>query len=271
MLAYALAFTLAQSQTPPDCCGMDIFMSDPEFIALHPLKKLKDWKPAKGEMTEFTTSEGKAKAFWVKPDGPDKPVIIMIHEFWGLNDNIRQTAEKMNTDTGYGVLAIDMYKGQVAEDASQARTYMGQVTEAYGQAVVAGAVKAIKGGELYSAPHVGTIGYCFGGGWSHKAAIAGGEDVDACVIYYGMPVTNQAELAKLKAPVLMVWPTQDNFINKEVVDRFKAAMEEANKPLTVESYDANHAFANPSNARYDKDSAEDAWSKTLAFYKKSFS
>jgi len=169
------------------------------------------------------------------------------------------------------VLAIDMYKGRIATDAQKAGEYMGSVSETYGQSVVAGAVKALKDGSVYKASSIGTVGFCFGGGWSQRAAVAGGSDVDACVIYYGMPDISARALERLQAPVLMIWPTRDQWINKKVVDDFKAAMKKAGKPLRVESYDADHAFANPSNAGHNKKMADDAWAKTLAFYREHLS
>jgi carboxymethylenebutenolidase len=269
--AMVLSAALYQQKAAADCCDFNEFAKDPLFASMHPLKVLEGWEATKGKMTEFTTATGgKAKAFWVAPEGKDKPVVIMVHEWWGLNDNIKSTAEKLNTETGYGVLAIDMYKGQVASTPADARAYMGAVQEAHGVSVAAGAVKAVKQGELYKASSIGTVGYCFGGGWSHKTAIAGGKDVDACVIYYGIPDTSPAAMSKLKAPVLMIWPTKDGWVNKEVVDGFKAAMKKAGHSLKVEAYDADHAFANPSNARYNEKAASDAWNKTLAFYRANF-
>lgn len=250
------------------CCVFNEFSLDPAFNSMHPLKAPTGWIADDGEMTTFKDSAGRTtKAFWVEPKGT-KACIVMVHEYWGLNDHIKETAEKLHDETGYGVLAIDMYKGKIAATGQEAGALMRGVDEAYGKSVVAGAVKALKDGSVYKASSIGTVGYCFGGGWSHRTAIAGGADVDACVIFYGAPETSQSELKKLNAPVLMMWPTRDNWINKELVDGFKTAMKTAGKSLQVEAYDADHAFANPSNARHDPEATKDAWAKMLAFYKK---
>ena len=95
----------------------------------------------------------------------------------------------------------------------------------------------------------------------------GRSKVQACVIYYGMPSTDPDDLAKLRAPVLMFWGTQDGFINAKVVSGFEAAMKKAGKPIKTHSFNAVHAFANPSNPKYDKEAAEKSHAETLAFFK----
>ncbi|MCH8979800.1 MAG: dienelactone hydrolase family protein [Armatimonadetes bacterium] len=268
----ALLSVLQPSQDPACPCAFNLFAADPAFATMHPLKAPTGWTPLLGEMISFKDDDGRAtKAFWVKPGEEGKPCIVMVHEWWGLNDHIKETAEGLAEETGYGVLAIDMYKGRLATTAEKAGEYMGSVSESYGKSVVAGAVEALKDGSVYKASSIGTVGFCFGGGWSQKAAVAGGADVDACVIYYGAPDISDDALARLQAPVLMIWPTRDRWINKQLVDDFSAAMKKAGKSLRVEPYDADHAFANPSNARHNKKMADDAWAKTLAFYKEHLS
>lgn len=268
MLATLALMSVMQDPACP-CCVFNEFSLDPAFNSMHPLKAPTGWVPVDGKMTTFKDADGRlTKAFWVAPSGDTTACIVMVHEYWGLNEHIKETAEKMHNETGYGVLAIDMYKGKVASTGQEAGALMRAVDESYGKSVVAGAVKSLKDGSVYKASSIGTVGYCFGGGWSHRTAIAGGKDVDACVIYYGAPEISQSELKKLNAPVLMMWPTQDQWINKELVDGFKAAMKTAGKSLRVEAYDANHAFANPSNARHSKEASADAWAKMIAFYKK---
>ena len=86
-------------------------------------------------------------------------------------------------------------------------------------------------------------------------------------MYYGMPVTDASDLLQLNAPVLGIFAKQDGWITPEVVDNFAFAMKKAHKELEVHSYDADHAFANPSNPDYNKEAKEDAWNKTIAFFK----
>jgi carboxymethylenebutenolidase len=106
-----------------------------------------------------------------------------------------------------------------------------------------------------------------GGGYSLQAAILLHEQVLGCVMYYGMPETDIAKLAQLQADVMMIWPNQDKWINEEVVNTFKANMESAGKKLKVLEYTADHAFANPSNPKFNEEAASDAYGKVLDFIK----
>jgi len=116
---------------------------------------------------------------------------------------------------------------------------------------------------------VGTVGWCFGGGWSLMTGIV--EPVDATVVYYGRVDYPEDQLARLKGPVLGHFATRDKWINRAMVDRYEAAMRAAGKTYTSYWYDADHAFANPTGARYDVDDARVAWERTLAFLKANLS
>ena len=263
---------ILMSDGPKSCCGGDMakFTSDPNFVAAHYTPKEFHFQPLEGTDITIKDANGKpANAFYVKPKEGSKVAIVMIHEFWGLNDFIKKEAEKLHESTGYAVLAVDLYEGKLGKTAEQASTLMANVDKARCKAIVAGAVIDLKRGDLGSAfAKIGTVGYCFGGGWSHETAIQGGANVQACAMYYGMPDDAPEALAKLKAPVLMIHATQDQWINEKVVDEFQVAMDKAGKSLKVLHYNAAHAFANPSNPRYDKTSADDAYTHLLAFYKK---
>jgi carboxymethylenebutenolidase len=100
-----------------------------------------------------------------------------------------------------------------------------------------------------------------------QASLFAGKQAAACVIYYGMPEEDLSRLKNLNCDVLNIWPTQDQWINKAVIDKFEANMKEAGKKVTTRPYEADHAFANPSNPKYSKEMAEDAWAATLAFFR----
>lgn len=262
----ALMFVLGQK---PSCCsGMAVFASDPSFIAAHLAPAALNFRAKEGKMVAFKSADGRAgHGFFVPASKGNKDAILMFHEWWGLNDHIKQEAEKLHDELGAAVLAVDLYDGKMTSDPQEAGKLMGAMDQPRGKSLVDGALAAVQNGALDNAKSIGTIGWCFGGGWSHRAAIEGGKNVQACVIYYGMPSTDPADLAKLKAPVLMFWGTQDGFINAKVVSGFEAAMKKAGKSLKTHSFDAVHAFANPSNPKYDKAAAATSHAETLAFFR----
>lgn len=261
---------LVQAGTQPACCsGMAQFVEDPAFAAAHLPPAPIRFQAKDGKTVTFKVKGGAAgHGFFVPANKGNNEAILMFHEWWGLNDNIRNEAEKLHGELGAAVLAVDLYDGKVTADAQEAGKLMQGMNQARGVALVNGALDAIKDGDLAKAKRIGTIGWCFGGGWSHRASIEGGSHVQACVIYYGMPTTDPADLARLKAPVLMFWGTQDGFINAKVVGNFEAAMKKAGKPITTHSSNAVHAFANPSNPKYDKAAAATSHTETLAFFRR---
>lgn len=262
-----LALTALSAPGQSCCTGMAAFASDPGFAAEHAAPLPLAWKAKLGETVRFPTSDGKqGSGFFVPAVKGNRKAVLMFHEWWGLNDYIKREAESLHQELGAAVLAVDLYDGKVTDDPKTAGGIMAAMDQRRGNAIVDGALAFVK--DVAMAKSVGTIGWCFGGGWSHRAAIAGGKDVKACVIYYGMPSTDPAELARLRAPVLMFWGKQDGFINAKVVGDFEAAMKKAGKPLTTQSFDAPHAFANPSNPKYDKAAAADSHSRALAFFRR---
>ena len=193
------------------------------------------------------------------------PGLIVIHEWWGLNDNIRTMAERLAAE-GYVALAVDLYGGEVAETPEQARTLMGGSMER-GEALTANLAQAYDYLQLQqNADAVGSIGWCFGGGWSLRAALALPDQLDAAVIYYGQLVTDPDRLAVLDMPVLGIFGAEDEGIPLDQVRAFEQTLDSLGNDVTVEVYEgAGHAFANPSGERFVPDAAEDAWQKTLAF------
>lgn len=203
--------------------------------------------------------------YLARPGEPGGSAVLVIHEWWGLNDNIRAMARRL-ADEGHLALAVDLYEGEVAEDrdtaralATRARDQTERGAENMGQAL------AWLRDEL-GAEKVGVIGWCFGGGWSLATALAEPEGIDATVIYYGRLVTDEEELAPLASPVLGIFGALDGGIPVETVREFEAALETLGKEASIHVYEgADHAFANPTGTRYQAAAAEDAWDKTVAF------
>jgi carboxymethylenebutenolidase len=223
------------------------------------------FSPQQGSFVTFKTSDGKeGRAFEVKAPVKTDKYLFVFHEWWGLNDYIRQEAEKLQKDLkNVNVLALDLYDSKVATTREDAMKYVGEAKQERVRAIIQGAF-----GYVGAKAEVGTIGWCYGGGWSLQTAIMGGNRVVACVVYYGSPETDLEKLKALHAPVLGIFGEQDKGITPARVKAFEADMKKAGRPLTVKMYDADHAFANPSNPKHDKDATADAYKRTIAFLQK---
>jgi carboxymethylenebutenolidase len=219
-----------------------------------------------GEEVKYARADGlEVSGYYSKPADPaggDLPGLIVIHEWWGLNDNVRRMTDQLAAQ-GYRALAVDLYEGQVADSPERAREIMQGVDEERATANLRRAYEYLAG---QGADRVGVLGWCFGGGWSLQAALAMPDELDAAVIYYGRLVTDREQLAQLEMPVLGLFGAEDEGIPVESVREFESVMKELDKDVTVQVYEgANHAFANPTGDRYDAEAAEDAWSRTTAF------
>lgn len=197
--------------------------------------------------------------------GANAPGLIVIHEWWGLNDNIRQAAKRLAGE-GYVALAVDLYEGESAAVPKDAMKLMTKLSEnaARGEENLRQAYAYLDA--TIGAPKVGSIGWCLGGNWSLRAAIALPDELDATVIYYGSLVTDEAELAPLQMPVLGNFAEDDPIIPLDTVAAFEQTLQKLGKYVDIKVYEgAKHAFSNPSGMAYDAVAAEDAWARTTAF------
>lgn len=268
-LLLTAVFTFAQSDFICHTESTEKFAmlaSNKAFNAEHPMPRpYIHVTEADGKMITIKTNGVDANAYLLKAKEATDNWIFVFQEWWGLNDNIKRMAEDLHRDLGnVNVLALDMYDGKVATDRENAGKYMQDFKQERGDAIVRGAL-------AYAGPKakVGTIGWCFGGGQSLLATLTSGKQAKACVMYYGFPVEDVAVLKTLSCDVLNIWPTQDQWINKAVMDKFDANMKAAGKNLTIKSYDANHGFANPSNpmGNYNEAAAKDAYQNTMEFFR----
>ncbi len=192
------------------------------------------------------------------------PALIMIHEWWGLNDNVRAMADRLAAE-GYMVLAVDLYSGKTAETPEEARQLMLGVVEDPDSARE-NLRMAWEFLDTAGAPRIGSLGWCFGGAWSLKAAQLLGEDLDAAVIYYGQVTDDEEKLAAVSAPLLGLFAADDQGIKVDSVNAFREALDRLRKHNEIHIYPGvGHAFANPTGRNYNADAAEDAWAKTLDF------
>lgn len=242
------------------------FASDVKFAQAHEAPKPLALDSLRGEMITFATVSGEGRAYFLKTPKASSKVVFVFHEYWGLNDYIKREAQRIQKDLGdVSVYAIDLYDGKVATTPEDAGKLVQSVSESRARAIIEGAIA--KAG---SDAKIATIGWCFGGGWALQAAIMAGIQTQGCVIYYGMPETDISVLKTLQGPVLGHFASKDAWITPAVVADFKKNMKAAGKKLTVHMYNADHAFANPSNPKYDKKLSAQAYKKTLAFFKEIF-
>lgn len=197
-------------------------------------------------------------------DYPRLPAVIMVHEWWGLNDNIRMMARRLAGE-GYQVLAVDLFDGQLATTSARARSLV-EAASKNPDAVISNLQGAATFLRERGAPRVAVLGWCFGGGWSLQAALQIPEQVDAAVVFYGRPETDRAALARLDAPLLGIFGAEDGSIPVPQVREMEATLRQLGKDVDIRVYEgANHAFANPSGPAYNPQSAADAWGRTTVF------
>jgi carboxymethylenebutenolidase len=193
------------------------------------------------------------------------PGLLVIHEWWGLNDNIRSMVRRLAAE-GYIALAVDLYGGAVAEQPAEAQALMAEII-----GDPEGVRDNLRQGydylERYAfSPRIGSIGWCLGGRWSLQTALMLPDELDAMVMYYGSVVTDEEILDTLQMPILGFFGEQDRSIPIAEVQEFRNALTRLGKTAEVRIYaGADHAFANPSGGNYSPVAAEDAWNRTLGF------
>jgi carboxymethylenebutenolidase len=224
---------------------------------------------AKSETVSYKSGDETVKSYLVLPTSAGKhPAIVVIHEWWGLNDWVKEQAQHF-ADQGYVALAVDLYRGQVAATPDDAHILMRGLPDDRGLRDLEAAFAYLSSRPDVETNRIGAIGWCMGGGWAIKLA----EDqpkLAAFVVNYGSLPTDNAIIAKIQAPMLGNFGAEDKGIPPEAVNAFEAKMKAAGKSADIKIYDgAGHAFQNPNNTQgYRKDATEDADKRIDAFFRK---
>ncbi len=272
LLAFAISMAFFSCETNvvpvdfvmchPAAASMADFTFDKKFLAAHPVPVKKQFDLA-GESIKFPCADGKeGQAYLVRSETETKKWLLLFHEWWGLNDYVKNEADFWAKELNINVLALDLYDGNLATDAETAGKLMRECNADRAKNIIRGGMGFAGEGADFR-----TMGWCFGGGWSLQAALVGGEKIRACVIYYGMPEQDIEVLKSLASDVVFIHPLQDKWITAEVVQKFQENMANAGKTVTVHAYDADHAFANPSSPRYNEGAAIEAREVVKAYLK----
>ena len=238
--------------------------STSSFAGMHPAPKKIQQTPFKGSLISFPCSDGKmGNAYFIPAAKKSKKWLIVVHEWWGLNDNIKVEADKYAGDLAQmNILALDLYDGKVAATPDSAMKLIRSADVNRMSAIISGGIqRAGKKASIYS------VGWCFGGMWSLQTAILAGPQGKGTVMFYGRPETNMEKLQSIQCEVLGFFGNLDRSPTPAMVSEFEKNMQTAGKKLTAYKYEAGHGFANPSNPSYNEAAAADSYAKAIAFFK----
>ena len=223
-----------------------------------------------GKTITYQRPDGKdVQGYLCKAAKPNAPGIVVIQEWWGLNDQIRGVAQRL-ADAGYTALVPDLYRGQSTVEAEEAHHLMSALN--FGDAAsqdVRGAVQSLK----QNCPKVGVTGFCMGGALT-LLALCNAPEADAGVVWYGCPPLEYIDPAKITVPVLGHWATQDEFFKIDTVDQLETKLKEGGVDFSFHRYLAHHGFANETAVgpgripatQYDAVWSQQAWDRSFSFF-----
>jgi carboxymethylenebutenolidase len=218
----------------------------------------------KTETLNLNPSRGATTAYVARPDNDTRAAVILIQEWWGINDHIRDIAGRYAKE-GYLCLAPDLYRGKLAKDAEDAAKLMHALAIEDGMDTIRETIAEAK--LKYKVQKLGITGYCMGGTFALRAACEIDELAAAAPFYGDIPEENV--LKNLKVPTLFIAGKRDAWINAEKVNALKEAAKKYNLPVEVVVYDADHAFFNDTRPEvYDPKAAADAWRRVLDLFRK---
>jgi carboxymethylenebutenolidase len=220
----------------------------------------------KTQVVSYKSGTENVSAYLALPEGTGKhPAVILIHEWWGLNDWVKEQAQKF-ASLGYLALAVDLYRGKSTVSPDQARALRRSLPSERAVTDLKAAFDYLASRPDVRADRIASDGWCMGGEYSLGLAVAEPR-LAACVVNHGAMPTDPAAIQAIRAPVLGTFGADDAVITPAGVRAFESAMKAAGKSISVKIYDgAGHAFQYPNNQEgYRPEAAKDAWERTVAF------
>ena len=210
----------------------------------------------------FPTPDGKpAIGFALPSQQPSRKYLFLFHDLWGVTEKVEEQAVNYQKELGeVTVIALDMFEGEKPTNRDEALKLTSGVDRARLAQIIRGALDYTP-----KDAEIAMMGWCFGGRLALQAGIFANARLAGVVFYYGDPIVEVEELKKLKAPVLGIFGTKDQWINPQKVHAFENAMVAAGRIFIIENYEADHGFASLNSANFDKSSAEDANKKAMDF------
>ena len=214
------------------------------------------------ESLKFETNNGATTAFVAMPDGTAKHAVLVIQEYWGLKDHIKDICGRY-ADEGFIAIAPDLYRGKIANNSDEASQMMQGLGTDDGIDIIKNAIDTAR--EKYGVSHFGITGYCMGGTYALRSACLV-EGISAAAAFYG-DTPEEDVLKKLTVPTIFISATKDKWINPDKVADLEEVVSTYELPLQSVKYEADHAFFNDTRPEvYDETAARDAWALVVGFF-----
>ncbi|HQZ83771.1 MAG TPA: dienelactone hydrolase family protein [Pyrinomonadaceae bacterium] len=214
------------------------------------------------EIITIPTENGETSAYLARPESPNGKAVIVIQEYWGLNDHIRDIARRYASE-GFLAAAPDLYRGKTAETPAAAAKLMSELKLDEGVATIRATVNELR--RTNGLDHFGITGFCMGGTYALRAACLV-EGISAAVPFYG-DIPEEPVLKRLRVPTIFISATKDGWINTEKVSFLEDAAERYELPVESVKYEADHAFFNDTRPEvYVAEAAQDAWALAVGFF-----
>ncbi len=236
-------------------------------VSLLSISTLAAARSPKTESVSYKSGDETVTGYLALPESKERhPAIVVIHEWWGLNDWVKEQARKL-AEQGYVALAVDLYRGKSTSDPSEAHELMRGMPQDRAVRDMKAAFDYLASRPDVNKEKIGSIGWCMGGGLSLQLAVHE-QRLAACVVNYGAMPTDAADIQKIHAAALGNFGAEDRGIPPDAVRAFEKAMKDANKAIDVKIYEgAGHGFENPNNkAGYRPEAAADAWARIARFF-----